>query len=171
MDLFNSLKKKFGDMPVIAEDLGFLTEEVHELLRDSGFPGMKVLQFAFGNREESDYIPYRYIKNCIVYTGTHDNDTILGWTKNATEKEVESAKEYLRVTKDEDVVKEMMIAGLSSVANTCVLTMQDLLGLGSEARINTPSTVGDNWKWRMKKDAFDEELVEKLRNITEVFGR
>ncbi len=171
MDLFNSLKKKFGDMPVIAEDLGFLTEEVHKLLRDSGFPGMKVLQFAFGNRDESDYIPYRYIKNCIVYTGTHDNDTILGWTKNATEKEVESAKEYLRVTKDEDVVKEMMIAGLSSVANTCVLTMQDLLGLGSEARINTPSTVGDNWKWRAGESMFNEEIYKWLGFYTKLYGR
>lgn len=171
MDLFNSLKAQFGEMPVIAEDLGYLTEEVHELLRDSGFPGMKVLQFAFGNRDESDYIPYRYVKNSIVYTGTHDNDTILGWTKNTAEKDVESAKEYLRVEKAEDIVKEMMIAALSSVSNTCILTMQDLLGLGSEARMNTPSTVGDNWKWRAGEDMFNEEIYKWLGFYTKLYGR
>ncbi len=171
MDLFNSLKAQFGDMPVIAEDLGYLTEEVRELLRDSGFPGMKVLQFAFGNRDESDYTPYRYTQNSIVYTGTHDNDTILGWTKNTDQKDVDSAKEYLRVKETEEVVREMMIAGLSSVSNTCVLTMQDLLGLGSEARMNTPSTVGDNWKWRAGENMFNEEIYKWLGFYTKLYGR
>lgn len=171
MDLFNSLKKQFGEMPVIAEDLGFLTDSVKQLLKDSGFPGMKVLQFAFDSRETSDYIPYRYTQNCVVYTGTHDNDTILGWTETAAKKDVENAKEYLRVKENRDVVKEMMIAAISSVANTCILTMQDLIGLGKEARMNIPSTVGNNWKWRATKEQFSEDSRNFLAHFTHLYGR
>ncbi len=171
MDLFNSLKKQFGDMPVIAEDLGFLTDSVKQLLKDSGFPGMKVLQFAFDSRETSDYIPYRYTNNCVVYTGTHDNDTILGWTETASQNDVNNAKEYLRAKDNREVVSEMMIAALSSVANTCVLTMQDLIGLGKEARMNIPSTVGNNWKWRATKEQFSEEARSFLSFYTKLYGR
>lgn len=171
MDLFHSLKEQFGEIPVIAEDLGFLTDSVKQLLKDSGFPGMKVLQFAFDSREESDYIPYKYTNNCIVYTGTHDNDTILGWTETASRTDVESAKEYLRVKENRDVVKEMMIAAMSSVANTSILTMQDLIGLGKEARMNIPSTVGNNWKWRATKNQFTEEISSFLLHYTKLYGR
>lgn len=171
MDLFNSLREQFGEMPVIAEDLGFLTDSVKQLLKDSGFPGMKVLQFAFDSRETSDYIPYRYTQNCVVYTGTHDNDTILGWTETASKNDVENAKEYLRVKENRDVVKEMMIAAMSSVANTCILTMQDLIGLGKEARMNIPSTVGNNWKWRALKEQFTEDARKFLAHFTHLYGR
>ena len=179
MDLFRSLKESFGDLPVIAEDLGLLTDSVKQLLADSGFPGMKVLQFAFDSREESDYIPYRYTQNCVVYTGTHDNDTILGWAETAAADDVENAKEFLRVEKCEDQDKEnrclaheMMIAAEASVANTCILTMQDLIGLGKEARMNTPATVGSNWKWRATKaQLFSPRAKEFLTHYTKLYGR
>ena len=171
MDLFNALKAEFGDMPIIAEDLGFLTDSVRQLLKDSGFPGMKVLQFAFDSREESDYIPYRYVANSIVYTGTHDNDTIMGWCETAAPKDVESAREYLRAGDNADLVKEMMIAGMASVSNTCVLCMQDLACLGKEARMNIPSTVGNNWKWRFTKEMFTEEANQFLGFYTGLYGR
>ncbi len=171
MDLFNSLKKEFGDMPVIAEDLGFLTDSVKKLLKDSGFPGMKVLQFAFDSRDTSDYIPYRYIQNCIVYTGTHDNDTILGWAETASQNDVKSAMEYLRAENPKELVKEMMIAALSSVANTSVLTIQDVFCVGKECRMNIPSTVGNNWKWRATKDQFTQETIDFLSYYTKLFGR
>ena len=171
MDLFNSLKKQFGEMPVIAEDLGFLTDSVKQLLKDSGFPGMKVLQFAFDSRETSDYIPYRYTQNCVVYTGTDNNDTILSWTETAAKKDVENAKEYLRVKENRDVVKEMMIAAMPSVANTCILTMQEMIGLGKEARMNVPSTVGGNWNWRMKQGANTSAKAAKLKNLAKIYFR
>ena len=171
MDLFNALKAQFGDMPIIAEDLGFLTDSVKQLLKDSGFPGMKVLQFAFDSREESDYIPYRYVPNSIVYTGTHDNDTIMGWCETAAPKDVESAREYLRAGDNADLVKEMMIAGMQSVSNTCIVCMQDLAGLGKEARMNIPSTVGNNWKWRASKSMFTEEANKFLGFYTSLYGR
>lgn len=171
IDLFNSLKKEFGKMNVIAEDLGFLTEEVKQLLRDSTFPGMKILQFAFDSREASDYIPYKYTANSVVYTGTHDNDTVYGWTSSAPAESVENAKRYLRVDTNEEVVSEMMVQGMASVSNTCILTVQDLLCLGSEARINTPSTVGNNWKWRLGSLEELSKTKEFLTKYTELYGR
>ena len=179
MDLFRSLKEAFGELPLIAEDLGFLTDSVKQLLADSGFPGMKVLQFAFDSREESDYIPYRYTQNCVVYTGTHDNDTILGWAKTASPADVESAKEFLRVRQSSfapaenyELVQEMMITAEASVANTCILTMQDLIGLGGDARMNTPATVGSNWKWRATAEQlFSPSAKEFLIRYTKLYGR
>ncbi len=171
MKLFNALRDEFGEIPVIAEDLGFLTDSVKKLLKDSGFPGMKVLQFAFGGDGSSDYIPYRYTKNCVVYTGTHDNDTILGWTTTATKEEVKNAKVYLRVKNNRQVVKEMMISAMSSVADTCILMMQDLIGLGKEARMNIPSTVGTNWKWRATEREFTKEAQDFLIRYTTLYGR
>lgn len=171
MNLFNSIKKSFGEIPVIAEDLGFLTESVRELLKDSGFPGMKVLQFAFDSREESDYVPYKFSANCIVYTGTHDNDTILGWTETADKDDVEFAKKFLRIKDEKNLAREMMIAAIYSVANTSILTMQDLIGLGKEARMNVPATVGSNWKWRATAEQFTDEISEFLSYYTELYGR
>lgn len=172
MDLFNSIKKQFGDeLPIIAEDLGFLTDSVKKLLADSTFPGMKILQFAFDSREESDYIPYKYTQNCVVYTGTHDNDTILGWYETARSEDVEQAKKYLRVSDKDSLRKEMMICAMASPANTCILCMQDLIGLGKEARMNTPSTVGTNWKWRASADMMTPGIKEFLSYYSELFGR
>ena len=169
--MFKALKNEFGELPIIAEDLGFLTDSVRKLLRDVGYPGMKVLQFAFNPEEESDYIPHTYIKNTIVYTGTHDNDTILGWDKSATPTEVEYAKEYLRAKDAEELRQNMMIQALSCVSNTCVLCMQDLIGLDSSARMNSPSTVGLNWKWRALEEEITEKQFEFIKYYSKLYGR
>lgn len=169
MDLFKTFKKELGNLPIIAEDLGFLTPSVRKLLKQSKFPGMKVLQFAFDSREESDYLPHNYIQNCVVYTGTHDNDTILGWQKTSKRKDVKFAKEYLNAKRN--IHWAMISSALSSVADTAVITMQDILGLGSEARMNIPSTVGENWKWRMNIDDLKSENFEKLHYYTKLYSR
>lgn len=170
--LFNELKKEFGDeLPIIAEDLGFLTPAVLKLLKKSGFPGMKVLQFAFDAREESDYLPHNYNKNCVVYTGTHDNDTIMGWTTSVDVADVEMARKYLHVTDDEGFNWAMMRAALSSVADTCILMMPDFIGLGSEGRINTPSTLGSNWQWRIDAFCINDWLAGIIKENTALYGR
>ena len=166
------MERQLGRLPVIAEDLGFLTDEVRALLAESGFPGMNVLQFAFDSREESNYLPHNYIKNSVVYTGTHDNDTLLGWTQTAKREDVRFAREYLRAGKTKNIARNMMLAALSSVSNTCILTMQDLIGLGSQARMNTPSTVGGNWQWRATKEQlYSNEPFEFLAKYTRLYGR
>lgn len=172
MALFDELAAAFGgDLPIIAEDLGFLTPAVRELLKESGFPGMKVLQFAFDSREDSDYLPHHYGRNCVVYTGTHDNDTILGWTKTADEDDVAMARRYLHVDEAEGFNWSMMRAALMSVADTAILMMQDIIGLGSEGRINTPSTLGNNWQWRIGDGCINDWLSGIVRENTALYGR
>lgn len=171
MDLFCELEKKLGKLPIIVEDLGFLTPSVHKLLKDSGFPGMKVIQFAFDSREESDYLPHTYTNHCVVYTGTHDNDTVMGWMKTAPKASVKYAKEYLNLTKEEGYNWGMMRAAWSSVADMAIVPMQDILGLGSEARINTPSTLGNNWKWRATPEQIDARVAKKLYHYMQMYGR
>ena len=165
------MKEKLGDKPVIAEDLGFLTGSVKKLVKDTGYPGMKVLQFAFDSREESDYLPHNYTKNFIVYTGTHDNDTIIGWYNTLNEQDKAFAKRYLNLKTDQGVQWEFIRSALASVADTAVIPMQDYLGLGSEARINTPSTVGNNWRWRLLPGQTDERIAQKIRGMTKLYGR
>lgn len=172
-ELFQVMRERLGEKDVIAEDLGFLTPSVLELVKRSGYPGMKVLQFAFDSREESDYLPHNYDRNCVVYTGTHDNDTTLGWYEKLPEWDKSFCVRYLNLEgKDnKEVLWELIRAALSSVANLAVIPMQDYLELGSEARINTPSTLGYNWEWRMKKEAFSRELAEKIRRMCKLYGR
>ena len=169
--LFDALRQKLGDLPIIAEDLGLLTEDVHKLLKNTGYPGMKVLQFAFDSREENDYLPYNYEKNCVVYTGTHDNDTLMGWTKSADEKDVKQAKDYIRANDSEGFNWAMIKVALGSVADTVIIPMQDFMGLGSEARINEPSTVGKNWCWRIDKGCTNDWLAGIIYDITKTYGR
>ncbi len=172
MALFDELRAAIGEeLPIIAEDLGFLTPAVRELLEASGFPGMKVLQFAFDSREDSDYLPHHYTKNCVVYTGTHDNDTILGWTKTADAADVAMARRYLHVDDAEGFNWSMMRAALMSVADTAILMVQDIIGLGSEARINTPSTLGENWRWRIGEGCINSWLAGIVRENTALYGR
>ena len=156
---------------MIAEDLGFLTGSVKKLVKDTGYPGMKVLQFAFDSREESDYLPHNYTKNSIVYTGTHDNDTIIGWYNTLNEQDKAFAKRYLNLKTAQGVQWEFIRGALASVADTAVIPMQDYLGLGSEARINTPSTVGNNWRWRLLPGQTDERIAQKIRGMTKLYGR
>lgn len=173
MDLFNTVKEKLGELDIIAEDLGFLTESVFQLLKDSGYPGMKVLQFAFDPSEDSDYLTYKYQRNCVVYTGTHDNDTTAGWFEKLSDGDREIALRYMNsfYTPKEEQHWDLIALAMRSTADTCIIPVQDFLGLGSEARINMPSTLGDNWKWRMTKGAFSEELKEKIRRMTKLYGR
>ncbi len=169
---WRAVKKRLGDIPIIAEDLGFLTKKVFQLVEDTGFPGMKVLQFAFDPSGKSVYLPQYYSKNCVVYTGTHDNDTVRGWVDSADPKEVVFARQYLGVQDGEDLREKLLVAALASVANTCILTVQDLCGLGSEARMNTPSTVGaDNWSWRLTADQITPKIVTWLNEKTRLYGR
>ena len=173
MDLFNTVKEKLGELDIIAEDLGFLTESVFQLLKDSGYPGMKVLQFAFDPSEDSDYLTYKYQRNCVVYTGTHDNDTTACWFEKLSDGDKEVALRYMNsfYTPKEEQHWDLIALAMRSTADTCIIPVQDFLGLGSEARINMPSTLGDNWKWRMTKGAFSEELKEKIRRMTKLYGR
>ncbi len=169
MDLFNAVSQELGSLPIIAEDLGFLTEAVHKLLKDSGFPGMKVLEFAFDPREESNYLPHTYTKNSVVYVGTHDNNTTLGWIDELDKPTLDFCKKYLDT--DSDILWRMIKTAMSSVSDTAVIQMQDYLELGSEARMNIPSTLGGNWQWRMTKRDTTKKLAEKIADITRTYGR
>ena len=171
MELFSAIRERLGEVNIIVEDLGYLTDSVKRLVEDSGFPGMKLIQFAFDSREDGDYLPHNYKNHCVVYTGTHDNDTILGWMKTAPKDSVKFAKEYLRLTKEEGYNWGMMKGAWASVGDLVIVTMQDVLGLGSEARMNTPSTLGANWQWRMKKDAAGGALAGKIRKNMQLYGR
>ena len=172
IDFFHAVNERLENPAIIAEDLGFLTPSVRELLAYTGYPGMKVLEFAFDSRDGgSDYLPHKYTRNCVVYTGTHDNDTIQGWMASAPPADVAYAKRYLRLNGREGYHWGMMRAAWGSVADLAVMQMQDLLGLGSEARINIPSTLGTNWRWRALPDGFSPALARKLHREMSLYGR
>ena len=175
-DLFDAIKAALGETPIIAEDLGYVTNTVRQLVRDTGFPNMKVLEFAFDSRDSSgamEYLPYRYKNNCVVYTGTHDNETLRGWIDSILPVERKQVIEYFDVrTKDpQEIVEKMIIAAFSSVADYCIIPIQDYLGLDNSARINQPSTNGTNWKWRIDKDDLNGELAGRIANLTALYGR
>lgn len=172
-DFFRELKKKLGDLDIIAEDLGFLTDSVRQLLKDTGFPGMKVLEFAFDSRDTgSGYLPHTYEKNCVVYAGTHDNETINGWMEMAPKEDVAYAVRYLRMSAAEGYHWGMMRGAWGSVADTAIMQMQDLLGLGHEARMNTPSTLSsDNWSWRCLPGSYNDTLADILHEEMRIYGR
>lgn len=169
--LFETMKQRLGEQKVIAEDLGFMTESVIELVEKTGFPNMKILQFAFEAWEDNEYLPHNYNRNCVVYTGTHDNETTVGFLKEMPKKDIAFAKEYLNTKATKDLYWEIIRAAIASVADTAIIPMQDYLGLGNEARINTPSTLGDNWKWRLDKNALSDELAEKIYYMAKLYGR
>lgn len=175
--LFDAMKKELGEKEIIAEDLGYVTDTVRQLVKDSGFPGMKVLEFAFDSRDSgsaADYLPHNYEKNTVVYTGTHDNETIIGWFKDGLQKEEQQmVRDYFYLPDEpEDKIHIPLIqAAMASVSDLCIIPIQDYLGLGNEARINTPSTSGCNWKWRLALGQFSEELIEYMATITKRYGR
>ena len=173
IEFFNILKKEIPNLPVIAEDLGYLTPSVIQLVKDTGFPGMKIIEFAFDSREAGNYLPYTYDKNCVVYTGTHDNQTIRGWIDEMNVKDRALAYGYLNLydRKTEVLYKDFIRLALSSVADTAIIPMQDYLGLGAEARLNTPSTLGNNWRWRLKPGQFTQNLVIEMHSLAKVYGR
>lgn len=167
-----AVRENLPGAAIIAEDLGYLTPAVHRLLKFSGYPGMKVLQFAFDSDTESDYMPHNFERNSIVYTGTHDNDTTLGWFSSSPEKAVKKALEYSGCAEEREGLNGFIRMALSSVSDLAVIPMQDYLAIGPEGRINTPSTVGpENWRWRMKRGALTPELASEIREITELYGR
>ncbi len=169
-DLFRTIQSEMGDLPIIAEDLGIITPEVEALRDGFQFPGMKILQFAFHSDEGSGYLPHNYEKNFIVYTGTHDNDTLLGWFKGLEKDIKEKVLNYADSSR-KDVVKKMIRLAWGSVATMAVIPLQDLLELGSEARMNTPGTPSGNWQWRFRSDQLTEEKATWLAHITKLYNR
>lgn len=171
MDLVGRLTAWFSNIQFIAEDLGLMTPKVQELLKDSGLPGMKVLEFAFEPGELSAYLPHSYNENCVCYAGTHDNAPIIEWKDKARPEEIEFAKQYLGIGDEEGIVWGIIRGGMSSVAALFVTQIQDYLELGSDARMNTPGTLGSNWKWRLLEGEITEKLTSKIAEITRIYGR
>jgi 4-alpha-glucanotransferase len=169
---FDALKGALGqELPIIAEDLGMITDEVHALRDRSGLPGMKVLHFAFDGDPEHEYLPHNYRPDCVVYLGTHDNDTTLGWYQELGERERGFVRDYLGLEEGGDLVQALIRAAFVSVADVAVVTAQDLLRLGGDARMNTPGTSGGNWQWRYAAGALDDALAHELAALTEIYGR
>lgn len=166
-----AVQQALPDLQMIAEDLGFLTPEVLALRDDAGLPGMKVLEFAFDSREPSDYLPHNYIQNTVCYTGTHDNLTLQQWFETAPEEAVAYAAAYMGLSEQEGFVWGTIRTALSSVSDLCVIPMQDYLGLGGEARMNFPGTLGNNWVWRTAENSFSDSLAEKIYWLTCLYGR
>ncbi len=170
-DLFKNVIEDLNNPSIIAEDLGYMTKEVYDFREKTGFPSMKVLQFAFDPNASSDYLPHNYVPNSVVYTGTHDNDTILGWIKNARKEELDLAKKYFNITEEETFTWGLVRGALTSVAKLSIFQMQDFLFLGNEARMNNPGTLGNNWTWRMENEEQYSEIALKLREFTRISGR
>ena len=174
MDFVGAIQKALPDLPIIAEDLGFVTQEVKDLLRDSGYPGMKVMEFAFDTREPSakDYLPHCYGENSVVYSGTHDNLTLKQWFDEAAPEDIEAAVSYLGLNESEGYVWGMIRGAMGSVSRLCVIQMQDYLEIGGEGRMNHPGTLTSaNWTWRAKPGFATDELAQKIRTVTERYGR
>ena len=176
MDLFHAVEAALGKREVIAEDLGFMTDSVRQLVKDSGFPNMKVLEFAFDSRDtgsRNDYLPHNYNENCVAYTGTHDNQTITAWFQTITDEERSMAREYLcdEFTPDKKLHKVFISLIMRSRAKLCIIPMQDWLGLDDKSRINVPSTVGTNWKWRLLPTDLSDTLKEEIFKTTQIYGR
>ena len=180
-ELFETLRNAIGDLPFWAEDLGVITPDVEELRDGFGFPGMRILQFAFGGDSQNHDLPHNYIQNSVAYTGTHDNDTTVGWFNSGAGKS--STRDVSQIKREHDFCMnyldsdgaeihwDFVRAVWSSVANSAVVPMQDLLGLGNEARINLPGSTTGNWYWQCKDDDFSDEIAERLRGLTEIYGR
>lgn len=171
MKLVGVLASWFHDLSFIAEDLGYVTPEVKALLADSGFPGMKILEFAFDAHGESDYLPHRCPPNSVCYMGTHDNDTVRGWLETMSEDDLDFASRYMHITKDEGWNWGLIRTGMATASNLFVVQMQDVLELPAGCRMNTPGTSSGNWQWRMRAGSLTEELAGKLLTYTKTFRR
>ena len=172
LDFFKTVNRELGRREIIAEDLGFLTDTVRKLLKNTGYPGMKVLEFAFDPKNrDSEYLPHRFQRNCVVYAGTHDNETIEGWLASAAPGTRRYAKRYFTLTRREGWAWGVMRGGWASTADLAVMQMQDLLSIGAEGRINIPSTLGGNWQWRMLPGQADPALADRLRQSMALYHR
>ena len=168
--LFKSIKN-LNKLNIIAEDLGFLTPAVHKLLKQTGFPGMKILQFGFDKDGDSPYAPHNYLPNCVVYTGTHDNPPIRTWFNELDEETKHMVSEYVNLTSEDKICDRMVRLALASVANLAIIPIQDYLGLGIDSRINTPSTSDNNWKWRLEEKYINEDLANYILFLTKLYRR
>lgn len=182
LKLFKAIEKKLGKIDIIAEDLGFQTDTVKQMVADSGYPNMKVLEFAFDARDQkddasgpNDYLPFTYNNNCVVYTGTHDNETLYGFLDSVTKVEKKMIRDYLGLPKtanEEEMVHGLIRAAMASPADWCIIPLQDYLTLGNEARINTPSTTGENWRWRATPEQlYSKEVRKEMKKLTETYWR
>lgn len=173
MDLFRKIRAALGDVAIIAEDLGYITDSVRELLHESGFPGMKVLQFAFDGSEASLYLPYKHERNCVVYTGTHDNMTTRGWIESINDHDRDFARRYINsiYTDYGQFTWDFIREAFRSVADLCIVPIQDFLVKGNEARMNCPAVAGGNWQWRVTPGLLSKELADSIFEITRVYGR
>ena len=176
IDLFRHVERALGWKQVIAEDLGYVTDSVRQLVKESGFPGMKVLEFAFDSRDSgcaNDYLPHNYPENSVAYTGTHDNETIAGWFTSITKEERKLARDYLcdHYTPSHRLYKSFISLIMASRASLCIIPMQDYLGYDNSCRMNQPSTVGKNWKWRLQKEELSVELQKEIYEMTRRYGR
>lgn len=171
VEFFNTVEKSLGKLNIIAEDLGLMTEELEKFREATGYPGMKLLQFAFDVEEEGPYLPHNHERNSIAYTGTHDNDTVMGWIEESgNDEEVEFCKEYLKLSEEEGYNWGFIRGAWSSTSKISIALMQDFLGYGSDCRMNTPATLGW-WKWRIKKNVLNEDMAEKIYELTKLYGR
>ena len=171
-DFIDAVHRRFPELHLIAEDLGFLTPEVIELQRNSGYPGMKVLEFAFDPREPSNYLPHRYTTNCICYSGTHDNETLVQWLDGASPETVQYVQEYLGLRDRSECVSGILRAGMASVADVFIAQLQDYLELGAEARMNEPGTLSTkNWSWRVDASLLTDELADRIARMVKLYER
>jgi 4-alpha-glucanotransferase len=172
MGFINAVKNALPHISFIAEDLGFLTQEVLDLRDASGYPGMKILEFAFDSREPSDYLPHTYIRNTVCYTGTHDNMTMRQWFDTASEDAIRYATEYMNLSEYEGLVWGVIRTAFASVSDLCIVQMQDFLNLGGEARMNFPGTMTDaNWTWRAGYEVTNRDLCARIRKLTVLYDR
>jgi 4-alpha-glucanotransferase len=169
-DVFQAVRDRLGELPIIAEDLGVITPEVEALRDRFDFPGMKILQFAFGGERNSSFLPHNFIHNCVVYTGTHDNETTRGWYYNASTEEQDHVRRYVARSGD-DIAWDMMRLAFASVADMAVAPMQDVLDLGNEARMNYPSKESGNWQWRFTENMLSEVVARRLADMAALYGR
>lgn len=170
-DLFKVLAQELGHLPILAEDLGDITPEVLDLRDQFEFPGMKILQFAFGGGADNPFLPFNYVRNCVVYTGTHDNDTTLGWFSQLNPEERRRIEDYLGCLSADGIHWDLIRLALSSIANQVIVPLQDLLGLGNSARMNFPGKPDGNWGWRYSPTALSSEMGDRLRHLTHLYGR
>ncbi len=170
-ELFETIRQKLGTLPVLAEDLGIITPEVEALRDQFEFPGMKVLHFAFGSDPANPFLPFNLPRNCVIYTGTHDNDTTVGWFNNISDYERHNLSLYMGCFSADGIHWDLIRLALSSVGNMAIIPLQDILGLGTEARMNFPSKAEGNWEWRYNPEALTPELRDKLNNLTRLYGR
>lgn len=168
---FESLEQQLGRLPIIAEDLGVITHEVEKLRDRFHMPGMKILQFAFGSGWGNGYLPHNYPRNCVAYTGTHDNDTTMGWFTQLPPAEKDAVRSYLGRSEDNQIHWDLIRVAMSSVADWSIVPVQDLLGVGGEGRMNTPGKGEGNWEWRYRAGALTDGLRDRLRHSSEVYGR